>query len=129
LTLLDSSNDTFVVIYDGDCPFCRSYVAYSALSQRFARLDLIDARTDPELQLTYRSLGYDLNEGMVVIENGLIFHGSRAMERIAYHTRGNRRGNALLARVMFDSRTAEKLYGVLSVGRSIVLKILRRTKL
>lgn len=119
----------FVAIYDGDCPFCRSYVAYSALKQRFSELVLIDARTRPDLVEEYRRRGFDLNEGMVVIENGEIYYAARAMERIALHAGGYRRGNALLARLMANAKAGDRIYSLLNAGRRMTLKLLGRTQL
>lgn len=124
----DSAND-FVVIYDGDCPLCRSYVAYSALKRKFPGIRLLDARTTTGLKAHYDRLGYDLNEGMVVVEQGRIFHAADAMARIALHTRSERRLNAALAPLLQRPRLGRLTYAVMRTGRSALLRLLRRPPL
>lgn len=44
------SDAKMVVIYDGECPFCRSYVSLMALRDRVGQVDLVDARSnDPRV--------------------------------------------------------------------------------
>src|SRR5687768_2368089 len=70
---------TLRIVYDGDCPFCRSYVALLRLRERYD-VRLVDARKEPALAAQY---GLDLNEGMIVDLDGKVHHGARAMSLLS----------------------------------------------
>src|SRR5438046_960309 len=70
---------TLHIIYDGDCPFCSSYVALLRLREQYD-VHLVDARKEPAVAARY---GLDLNEGMVVDLDGQVHHGARAMSLLA----------------------------------------------
>ena len=63
---------TLRIIYDGDCPFCSSYVALLRLREQYD-VRLVDARKEPALAAQY---GLDLNEGMIVDLDGKVHHGA-----------------------------------------------------
>ena len=68
-----------VVIYDGECPFCSSYVHLSALRKAAGSVELVDARSaDPRVR-DIQKRGFDLNEGMITIFNGKIYYGADAV--------------------------------------------------
>ena len=56
----------FRVLYDGDCPFCRSYVTFARLRETVGEVELIDARQRTDLTLYYEGLGYLIDDGMIV---------------------------------------------------------------
>src|SRR2546423_970043 len=63
------------IVYDGDCPFCSSYVALLRLREQYD-VHLVDARRQPAVAARY---GLDLNEGMIVELEGTVHHGARAI--------------------------------------------------
>lgn len=72
------ATDKMVIVYDGLCPFCTSYVRLMALRRSVGAVELVDARSaHPEVQRLV-NLGYDLNEGMAAIYGGKIYFGSDA---------------------------------------------------
>jgi predicted DCC family thiol-disulfide oxidoreductase YuxK len=54
------------VLYDGACPFCRSYVAYARLRKRAGEVEVIDARQVPDLVESYAQRGHDIDESFIV---------------------------------------------------------------
>ncbi len=102
------------IVYDGECPFCASYVALLRLRERYA-VHLIDARTDPA---PARAYGLDLNGGMIVDLDGKVYHGARAVALLSRLSR--RRG--LLA----SDCVAEAIYPWMRRGRALALWLLRR---
>src|SRR6185437_10214690 len=58
------SNDVWVV-YDGQCPFCSSYVRLYRIRERGSRVSLIDARSAHPLVDEVRRRNLDLDRGMV----------------------------------------------------------------
>src|SRR4030088_2098043 len=70
---------TLHIVYDGDCPFCSSYVALLRLREQYD-VHLVDARKEPAVAARY---GLDLNEVMVVDLDGKVHHGARAISLLA----------------------------------------------
>ena len=127
---LDSDEEKrVVIIYDGDCPFCNSYITYSGLRTHFSTVELIDARSRPELVASYRQQGYDLNTGMIVVAEGQILHGSAAMAWIAQSTKETSRVNGVLHSVFKRTRAGHMTYAVMRYGRTVALRLLFRRRL
>lgn len=105
------------IVYDGECPFCASYVALLRLRERYA-VQLIDARTEPA---PARAYGLDLNEGMIVDLDGKIYHGAKAVALLSRLSRGP----ALLS----SDRLAEAVYPWMRRGRALTLRLLGRKPL
>lgn len=121
--------DKMVIIYDGLCPFCTSYVRLMALKRSVGAVDLIDARTaHPEVQRLV-SLGYDLNEGMAAIYGGKIYYGSDATVLISTMTQVRGPFGRLIALMLRNPARARFLYPLLKVGRRVALAILGRPKI
>jgi predicted DCC family thiol-disulfide oxidoreductase YuxK len=105
---------TLRIIYDGDCPFCSSYVALLRLREQYD-VRLVDARKEPALAAQY---GLDLNEGMIVDLDGKVHHGARAV--------------SLLSRLsgtispLRSERVARAVYPLFRFGRNVALKVLGR---
>ena len=112
------------ILYDGDCPFCTSYVAFARLKTQFQTVALLDARDHPGLVDHYAKLGYDIDEGMIVESDGQIYFGSDAMWAI----------NTLISPnpvlKLIGGRTFLKwIYPVLRLGRNTTLRLLGRKPL
>jgi predicted DCC family thiol-disulfide oxidoreductase YuxK len=108
---------TLCIVYDGDCPFCRSYVNLLRLRERYD-VRLVDARREPQVAARY---GLDLNEGMIADLDGEVHHGARAM--------------ALLSRLsggvspLRSERVAALVYPLFRACRNAALKVLGRAPL
>ena len=108
---------TLRIIYDGDCPFCRSYVALLRLRDRYD-VQLVDARKERAAAAEY---GLDLNEGMIVDLDGQVHHGARAVSLLS-------RLSKTTGPLRFEW-VAALVYPVLRLGRGITLKALGRKPL
>ena len=118
-----------VVVYDGDCPFCNSYVRLAALRNAVGSVELVDARTpDPRVR-DVQKRGFDLNEGMIAIFGGKIYYGADAL--VLLSTLSGNRGlfARLLSRLFSDPGRAHRLYPALKTGRLIALKLLGRSQI
>lgn len=117
------------IVYDGDCPFCRNYVSFLRLRDGAGPVSLTDARTAPELVARLSGLGYDLDDGMVLIIGDEIYHGDACLHRLALMSTRSGMFNRVNA-LMFRSPTVSRLvYPVLRAGRNLVLRILGRRKI
>jgi predicted DCC family thiol-disulfide oxidoreductase YuxK len=114
------------VVYDGECPFCSSFVTLYRIRQQTDHVHLIDARSGNPVVSEVRRAGYDLDVGMVVKFEGRLYHGAEAMTVLAIlgsdRTIFNRLNHALFRR----PRLARALYPWLVRGRLLVLRILGR---
>ena len=114
---------SIIIIYDGDCPFCRSYVALTRLRE-LADIFLLNAREEPGLcrELLYK--GVSLDEGMVVIINNEVHHGGDAINRITLLTSNNTLFNKF-AYLLFSKPLISKfVYPVLRGIRNVTLRLL-----
>ena len=110
------------LLYDGECPVCSAYVAMARLRRLSPDLAVLDARTEPALVAELRRQGYEINEGMVLSLDGVVYFGAEATHMIARLGRASpswwrRAGLSLLGAAP---------YGWLSHGRSALLRLLGR---
>ena len=114
------------IVYDGDCPFCSAYVRMVRLRNAAGSVVLLDARHHPDVGRELRDLGYDLNEGMMLIIDNQYYHGADCINRIALMSTSSgffNRVNAILFRSPLISKV---VYPFLRFGRNAVLRILGR---
>ena len=113
-----------VIVYDGECPFCRNYVRLMELRKAVENVDLVDARTPHPAVWKLVELGYDLNEGMAAIYGGKIYYGSDAVVLLSSMTNGRGWAGRFLAVLLRRPARARFLYPYMKVGRRFALKIL-----
>jgi predicted DCC family thiol-disulfide oxidoreductase YuxK len=121
----DDQQDVWIV-YDGQCPFCSSYVMLYRLRENGQRVHLVDARSDHSLVSQVRALKLDLNAGMAVQWRGRFYYGAEAMHVLAIL--GSRKSLFnRMNRVAFSyPAIARILYPVFVLGRKITLRLLGR---
>ena len=71
------------LLYDGECPACRSYVAFSRLRKLYPHIAVIDAREALGLVSDLRARGYEVNDGMMLRLDGAYHYGPAATRMIA----------------------------------------------
>ncbi len=117
------------IIYDGDCPFCSSYVGLLRLRETFGEVELMNARECPELVVELARQKMDLDEGMVLVLNGEYFHGSECIHRLALLATASNTFNLVNKFIFERKRLAAILYPILRFGRNLSLKILGINKI
>lgn len=118
-----------VVIYDGGCPFCTRYVSHVRLQNVVEQLQYVNARDGGAIVAAAAQEGFDLNDGMLVVMDGVYHHGADAVQILALLSSPVSAFNRLHAR-MFRSRTVSRLlYPALRFGRNASLRLLGRPKL
>ena len=120
----DFSDD--YLLYDGECPACSSYVAFSRLRELHPSLRVLDARENPDLVEDLRRRGYEINEGMVMQLDGRIFFGAEATRQIARHAQGNGTLRGAVLDAVGDAPWSRALYPVLNRCRRLLLLALGR---
>lgn len=117
-----SEHDGDWLLYDGDCPFCRSYVTLARLRALSPGFRPLDARHHPNLCAAMRGHGFDIDRGMVLSWRGSLYHGADCLWMFA---RIDRRGTVLAAvnRLAFRSRTvSHRLYPLFTGLRALALR-------
>ena len=114
---------SIIIIYDGDCPFCRSYIGLTRLRE-LADTILLDAREEPGLCRELLDKGVSLDEGMVVKINNDVYHGGDAINRITLLTSKNTLFNKLAYLVFSKPLISKIAYPVLRGIRNITLRLL-----
>ena len=117
------------VVYDGDCPLCSAYVSRMRLQKAAGRLELVDARREPELVGQLQRQGYRLDDGLLLSIGNRYFHGAAAMNVLALMSSRSGWFNRLNYRVFRSRRMANMLYPALVAGRRALLWLLGRKPL
>ena len=113
------------IVYDGECPVCSVYVRMLRL-RTLGEVELINARDDHLLVGSLRSLGVDLDEGMVVKVGEEIYVGDQAIQRLALMSSSSTIFNRLNFWVFKSGARSKLLYPILRAGRKLLLTVLGR---
>ena len=110
-----------LIIYDGDCVFCQNYVRFVRLREAIGPVELIDARSDdPRAQQMWRE-GHDLNEGMVFVHHGRVYHGAEAVNVLATLSDPRTMFNSINRAIFASPILSRTLYPLLKLGRRATL--------
>lgn len=113
-----------LILYDGACPFCGAYVSLLRLRSMFT-VELLSARSDDARVTYFRNSGYRLDEGMLVVIDGIVHVGADAMNVLALLSESGGTLNRL-QRIVFSRRWLSRLlYPGLRFGRRLMLWIRR----
>lgn len=117
------------LLYDGECPFCASYVRFVRLRDVAGPVRMVNARDGgPEVEAA-RRMGFDLDEGMVLRLSGRYYHGKDCINALALMSSRSTVFNSVNHWVFRSPRRAALLYPVLRAGRNAVLRLLGRRRL
>jgi predicted DCC family thiol-disulfide oxidoreductase YuxK len=112
------------LLYDGECPFCSSYVAYTRLREAAGPIALLDARGEPELVKVHAAQGRDINRGMILHLDGVTYFGGDVLNRLALMSTESNAFNKITAAVFRKPWLARFLYPALRCGRNLTLRLI-----
>ena len=122
--------EELALIYDEQCPVCSAYSAAVEVDAHHAStVRRINARSDDPLVQKAREAGLDLDDGMVVIHNGKLYHGAEALNLMARFAPNKGLGNRLNRLLFSDEKISHLSYPVLRAGRNSLLRLLGRSKI
>jgi predicted DCC family thiol-disulfide oxidoreductase YuxK len=121
---MTQSDRKLVIVYDGKCPFCNSYVQLMALRKTIGNVELIDARSADPVVVGLESAGYILDDGMAALYGGEIYYGADAVILISTMTRGVGWTAKVLAWFLASPARAKFFYPIMKFGRRITLRLL-----
>lgn len=116
-----ATDDTALIVYDGECVFCQNYVRMLKLRESVGKVDLVDARSDDPRARALVAKGFDLDEGMVFSYRQRIYHGSDAVHAIALLGSSSSTFNRLNALLFSRPAIARMSYPWLKAGRRATL--------
>src|SRR5271165_2363920 len=67
------------LVYDGECPVCKTYTKYIRIRKTVGQLHLVDARHQGPLMDQITAAGLDIDHGMVLKFNDVIYYGADAI--------------------------------------------------
>jgi predicted DCC family thiol-disulfide oxidoreductase YuxK len=117
------------LLYDGDCPFCASYVSYVRLRESVGPIMLADARQHPALVAEATSQGFDIDVGMLLKLDGRYYFAGDCLHVLSLLTTPSGAFNRL-NRALFKSKwLARFAYPILRTGRNAALFVLGRRRI
>ncbi len=118
-----------LLVYDRQCPACDAFCRMVRIRETVGELRIVDAREPSQVRDEITDLGLDIDQGMVLKLDEVIYYGADAMHALALI--GSRSGvfNRLNYWIFRSRRRARLLYPVLRSLRNLLLKVLRRTKI
>lgn len=117
------------LIYDGDCPFCSTYVKYVRLVSSIGPLELVNAREGGAMTEEILKQNLNLDAGMVLKLGNRFYHGADCINVLACLTTSSGLFNRINAMLFRSQRLSKILYPLLRIGRNCTLRILGRRKL
>jgi len=118
-----------VVVYDKQCPACDFYCNLVRIREDVGTLVLHDAREGGDIMEEITARGWDIDQGMVVKTGTEMYYGADAIHVLALL--GTNRGffNRLAYGCFRSKAVSRVFYPVLRLLRSILLKMLGKTKI
>ena len=117
------------VFYDGECPLCSCYVRYYRLADSNRLISMEDLRINPGKVAEYRDLGYDVDEGMIVVLDDEIYHGEEALHVLALLSTPVGAFNRANRWIFSRRGLARVIYPLLVRGRNLLLLLMGRSKI
>jgi predicted DCC family thiol-disulfide oxidoreductase YuxK len=114
------------ILYDGQCPACAHYIAASGIGEKCPGVELVDARSNPDLVAQHGRAGRDIDESMVVVVDGVTYSGADATRKIAEIAAPSTPYARWLLWAVGRAPWARALYPVLARGRRGLLRLLGR---
>lgn len=115
------------IVYDGECPVCRSYVTLYRLRNLAGKVQLFDARSKHPLVGEIERRGLDLNKGMVVEFEGNFFYGVDATHVLAILGSTDTVFNSVNHLLFRHPQIAGFIYPCLVIGRRLLLFMLGKS--
>lgn len=122
---MTQEKEEILILYDGDCPFCKRYVKWLRLKESLSAR-LVNAREDSDLRDEATKAGYDLDRGMLVKYGGALYHGDAAMVLLSLLSTPSGFFNRAIAALFRSERRAKIFYPVFAFFRRVTVLTLGR---
>jgi predicted DCC family thiol-disulfide oxidoreductase YuxK len=112
------------LVYDGECPICKAYCKYARVRDAVGQLHLIDARQPSVLMDEITAAGLDIDQGMVVKFDDVMYYGPEAIRMLTLLSTPSGLFNRISYLFFGTTRRARLFYPLGKAIRNLVLKIL-----
>ncbi len=112
-----------LIIYDGDCYFCRAYMNFLRLQEIMGPVELLSARSDDPRVRHFMQQGIKLNDDMLIVTALQIHAGADAMHWLALTLPARSMAERCHAVVFRRRWLARLIYPLLRLGRRIWLAL------
>jgi predicted DCC family thiol-disulfide oxidoreductase YuxK len=112
------------LVYDGECPLCKTYCRYARIRDAVGTLHLVDARLPSPLMDEITAAGLDIDQGMVLKFAGVMYYGPDAIRVLNLLSSGSGFFNRVTAWFFGGRRRANFFYPFSKAFRNVVLKLL-----
>lgn len=112
------------LVYDGECPVCNAYCQYARIRDTVGELHLVDARQPSALMDEVTAAGLDIDQGMVVKFENVMYYGPEAIRMLTLL--GTRSGlfNRINYALFGSARRAGIFYPAGKAVRNLILKLM-----
>jgi predicted DCC family thiol-disulfide oxidoreductase YuxK len=121
---ISNPQDDIWLVYDGECPVCKTYCKYIRIREAVGRLHLIDARLPSPMMDEITAAGLDIDQGMVVKFKDVVYYGPDAIHILTLLSTSSGLFNRMNYYFFSTKVGANVLYPFGKAFRNIVLKIL-----
>ncbi|MBR75639.1 MAG: hypothetical protein CL863_04720 [Cyanobium sp. RS427] len=111
------------LVYDGGCPFCRSFALRSELVGGIKQLEIRDGRADNALRRQLQQQGHRLADGAMLLEGERIWHGSAAIAELCRRMQPSDPLLTLMGQLFRDEGRAAGLYPSMLLARRLALNL------
>jgi predicted DCC family thiol-disulfide oxidoreductase YuxK len=115
------------LLYDGECPACRSYVAIARLRELWPDLRILDARKEPDLVAELRAKGLEINDGFVLSLGGTLYFGPEATRMIGERGRNHGGVRSRVLGAIGTQPWSRRLYSWLNRCRRLLLAMMGKS--
>lgn len=119
----ENLNGDVWLVYDGECPVCKTYVKYIRIKEAVGRLHLVDARVPSGIMSEITAAGLDIDQGMVVKFKDVIYYGSDAINMLTLLSTPSGLFNRINYYVFSTKLGSKIFYPIGKAFRNMVLKL------
>lgn len=121
---VSATPDDIWLVYDDDCPVCRTYCKYVRINEAAGKLHLVDARKPGPLMDEITAAGLDIDQGMVLKWKQATYYGPDAIHMLSLLSTRSGLFNRVCY-LFFGTRWAARVfYPVGKAFRNVLLKLL-----
>jgi len=124
MTPNENTKEDVWLIYDGECPVCKTYCKYIRIREAVGNLHLVDARQPGELMDEITRLGLDIDQGMVLKFKNAIYYGADAIHMLTLLSTPSGIFNRINYYVFSTKFGANIAYPIGKAFRTLLLKLL-----
>ena len=116
--------EPLLLVYDKQCPLCDSYCRWTRIRDSVGELRLIDARNESDIMAQITAEGLDIDQGMVLKMDGVLYYGTDAIYTLALISSRSSFFNRVNYHIFRSKRLTRLLYPFLRFCRKILLRCL-----